>query len=81
MRPDGGSELLELIENDLAVNKFLEDSFLGLLELAFEFRAAARELGRELRVDGGEHERDFIGSDDAPVDLRGDPVDLDRALL
>jgi len=79
LRLERGTHRLELAEDDLAVDQFVEDLVAGVLQLAVELGAASRELGGELGVDRRQHERDLVLGDHAAVHLRGDGVDFDRA--
>ena len=74
---DGSADEFEFIEDDFAVDEFLEDAVARFLEAAFELGAAARELCGELGVGGGEEEGDFVFGDDLAIDLGGDAVDFD----
>ena len=76
---DRAADVFELIEDDLAVDEFLEDFGLGFLELGFELWAAARKLGGELGENRCQHEGNLVLGDHPAVDLGGDAIDLDRA--
>ena len=71
--------ILEELGGGMTVDEFIENLVLGFLKNPLELRPAARELGGELGVNGGQQERYLVLGDDAAVDFSGDAVDLDRA--